>query len=92
MSISIPFLNLRLRSHFSQVVRVCVAQRLGHRMVAASRYVGVSQPRIRGKRVGWVAQKKSLGLYRARFASPHAAATWLAAQMKVPLEILRRSQ
>lgn len=59
------------------------------RGLMASRYIGVSQPHLRRKDCGWVAQKKALGLYKARFSSDLAAATWLADQMKVPVNSLR---
>ena len=50
----------------------------------------VTRPAIRGQDVGWVAQKRGLGLYQARFPTPRAAATWLANEMGVPLNSLRR--
>ena len=60
-------------------------------MAPQSLYIGVSRPRIRGKDVGWVAQQKTLGLYKARFSSPDAAAAWLAGQMGWPKESLRHA-
>ena len=53
-------------------------------------YRGVTRPNIRGQDVGWVAQKRGLGLYRARFPSAKSAAEWLAKEMGVPLDSLRR--
>ena len=58
--------------------------------MAATRFLGVSRPRIRGQDVGWVAQKRALGLYKARFRTARAAAEWLAKRMHVPLGSLLR--
>ena len=45
---------------------------------------------IRGKDIGWIAQQKKSGFYKARFSSPDEAAAWLAGQMGVSKESLRR--
>ena len=59
-------------------------------MAVCSKYVGVSRPLLRGKSCGWVAQKKSAGLYKARFATQELAAAWLAKELKLPLQSLRQ--
>ena len=47
---------------------------------------------MRGKFCGWVAQKKDMRLYRARFPRAIDAAQWLAAELNVPLENLMRTR
>ena len=59
-------------------------------MVVRSKFLHITRPTIRGQDVGWVAQKRSLGLYRARFPTADAAAEWLAKQMRVPIGQLMR--
>ena len=50
----------------------------------------ITRPNIRGLDVGWVAQKRDLGLYRARFPTALAAAEWLAKRMRVSIDQLKR--
>lgn len=58
-------------------------------VVATSLYVGVSKPRYRSR--GWVAQKKSVGVWRGGFETQEEAAAWLAKALGVSRPALLRT-
>ena len=60
---------------------------LAHAMVS---YLGVTCPRIRGKRSGWVAQNRKARLWKSGFATAAEAAAWLAEGLGVAVEALHR--
>jgi hypothetical protein len=55
------------------------------------KFAGVTCPLYRGKRCGWLAQNRSLRLWRIGFGTQEAAAAWLAKQLKVPLANLKKT-
>ena len=54
--------------------------------------MGVTQPSIRGKRRGWVAQHRTAGVWKGGFRTNLEAAEWLAAQLKVSVSSLLRGK
>ena len=53
-------------------------------------YVGVSRPSGMLRDRGWVAQHRQKKIWKGGFASSLAAARWLAARLRVPVDKLRR--
>ena len=52
------------------------------------RYRGVSRFFVKNRRKGWLAQSRVVGVYRARFRTARAAATWLADQLQINVDSL----
>lgn len=60
------------------------------RLRVVAPYLHVTKPLIRGQQVGYVAQHKGLGLYKARFRRAVDAAAWLATEMGISVDSLKR--